>query len=91
MQQLLGSLLKVIGALILGGAVVVGLIGCGLGVREAMMLSGPSQYGLLFFILRWSGLGFGIGLALFLLGRWLVRVAPPLEEASFPLDPSNAP
>ncbi len=61
------------------------------GIREAIEMAGPSRTNLIIWTLQYGGATFVAGLLLYLLGRWLVRSAPPLEEAQLPSDIRDAP
>jgi hypothetical protein len=86
MQQLLGNIIKIIGMLIIIGGLLVSAIGGYWGAREAMQLDGPSQYDQLYLVAKIGGGTFLLGLLTRWIGHWIIRRAPPLEEAKFPID-----
>lgn len=85
MQLIVGNLIRIIGGLIILGSVLILLVGGIYGVVEARALDGPSQYGMLILVVKIFSAGFGVGFAILLLAKWLIRSAPPLEAADLPI------
>ncbi len=85
MQLIFGNIVRIVAGLILIGSFILLLIGGGYGVLEARTLDGPSQYDMLYLVAKICGIGFAIGVVTLLIGKWMIKTAPPLEAADLPL------
>ncbi len=85
MQLIFGNIVRIIAGLILIGSALILLVGGGYGVVEMRALDGPSQYDMLYLVAKICGISFSIGIATLLIGKWLIKTAPPLEVADLPI------
>jgi ABC-type antimicrobial peptide transport system permease subunit len=82
----LGSIIKIVGMLIIIGGLIFSAVGGYWGIHEAMQLDGPSQYDQLYLAAKIGGATIVLGLAMRWIGHWIIRRAPPLEEVKLPID-----